>query len=102
VGPSGVSKAWSRIRFAVVKELGCQPDRFTIHDLRRTGATGLQRLGVRLEVTEAILNHVSGSRGGIVGVYQRHHFSDEKRIALDAWAMEVERIAERIEASNVV
>jgi hypothetical protein len=44
-------------------------DGITMHDLRRTGATGLQRLGVRLEVTESVLNHVSGSRGGIVGVH---------------------------------
>ena len=36
-----------------------------LHDLRRTVATGLQRLGVRLEVTEAVLNHVSGSRGAL-------------------------------------
>ena len=34
---------------------------WTLHDLRRTVATGLQRLGVRLEVTEAVLNHISGS-----------------------------------------
>jgi hypothetical protein len=39
-----------------------------IHDLRRTVAIGLQRLGIRLEVTEAVLNHVSGSRAGIAGV----------------------------------
>jgi hypothetical protein len=50
-----------------------------LHDLRRTLATGLQRLGVRLEVTEAMLNHVSGSRAGIVGVYQRHNWAEEKR-----------------------
>jgi integrase len=56
------------------------------HDLRRTVATGLQRLGVRLEVTEAILNHVSGSRSGIVGVYQKHDWQNEKRAALSAWA----------------
>ena len=37
-------------------------------DIRRTMATGLQKLGVRLEVTEAVLNHVSGSRAGIVGI----------------------------------
>ena len=49
------------------------------HDIRRTVATGLQRLGVRLEVTEAVLGHVSGSRSGIVGVYQRHEYRDEKR-----------------------
>src|SRR6478752_5064977 len=36
-----------------------------LHDLRRTLATGLQRLGVRLEVTEAVLNHLSGSRAGV-------------------------------------
>lgn len=55
------------------------------HDLRRTLATGLQRLGTRLEVTEAVLNHISGSRAGIVGVYQRHNWADEKRAALQAW-----------------
>jgi len=52
-------------------------------------ATGLQRLGVRLEVTEAVLNHVSGSRSGIVGVYQRHDWKAEKRAALEAWAEHV-------------
>ena len=60
-----------------------------LHDLRRTAATGLQRLGVRLEVTEAVLNHVSGSRGGIVGIYQRHDWAAEKRTALDGWAAHV-------------
>ena len=46
--------------------------------MRRTVATGLQRLGVRLEVTEAVLNHISGSRAGIAGVYQRHDWAAEK------------------------
>jgi integrase len=63
------------------------------HDLRRTVATGFQRLGVRFEVTEAVLNHKSGSRSGIAGVYQRHHWSDEKRAALEAWAVHVSSIA---------
>ena len=44
-----------------------------IHDLRRTMATGFQILGVRFEVTEATLNHISGmSRAGVAGVYQQH------------------------------
>jgi integrase len=60
-----------------------------LHDLRRTLATGLQRLGVRLEVTESVLNHTSGSRSGIVGIYQRHDWEDEKRVALDAWGAKV-------------
>jgi integrase len=59
---------------------------WTIHDLRRTFATGLQRVGVRLEVTEAILNHVGGSRAGVTGIYQRHDWATEKRAALGAWA----------------
>jgi integrase len=90
--PSGFSRSWARVRESVKNELGRSVERFTMHDLRRTGATGLQRLGVRLEVTEAVLNHVSGTRGGIVGVYQRHHFTDEKRHALNAWATQLEQI----------
>ncbi|MEZ5860069.1 MAG: tyrosine-type recombinase/integrase [Geminicoccaceae bacterium] len=58
------------------------PD-WRLHDLRRTAATGMQRLGFRLEVIEAALGHVGGSRAGIVGVYQRHAFHDETREALD-------------------
>jgi integrase len=57
-----------------------------LHDLRRTVASGMARLGVNLPVIEKVLNHVSGSFGGIVAVYQRHEFGDEKRRALDAWA----------------
>ncbi|AEG50243.1 integrase family protein [Sphingobium chlorophenolicum L-1] len=61
------------------------------HDLRRTLATGLQRLDVRFEVTEAVLNHVSGSKGSIAGVYQRHNWAAEKRIALRKWNIHVWR-----------
>jgi integrase len=71
-----------------------------LHDLRRTGATGLQRLGVRLEVIEAALGHVSGSRAGVVGVYQRHKFADEARAALDSWGRHVEALL-RGEKDNV-
>ena len=73
-----------------------------VHDLRRTLATGLQRLGVRFEVTEAVLNHLSGSKSGVAGVYQRHEWTDEKRAALDAWAGHIERIVARANESNVV
>ena len=39
-----------------------------------------------LEVTEAVPNYVSGTRSGIVGIYQRHDWAEEKRAALDGWA----------------
>jgi integrase len=64
-----------------------------VHDLRRTVATGLQKLGIPLQVTEAVLGHTSGSRAGVVGIYQRHDFMDEKRTALEAWASHVRSIA---------
>jgi integrase len=67
-----------------------EPWRF--HDLRRGVATGLQRLGVRLEVVEAVLGHTSGSRAGIVGVYQRHQFVDEAREALNLWGEHMARL----------
>jgi integrase len=65
---------------------------WTVRDLRRTAASGMARLGVNLVVIEKILNHVSGSLAGIVGVYQRHEFAEEKRAALQQWADHVERL----------
>lgn len=73
-----------------------------VHDLRRTLATGLQRLGVRFEVTEAVLNHVSGARAGVAGIYQRHDWAEEKRSALEAWARHVAMILTPANADNVV
>ena len=61
------------------------PD-WRLHDLRRTVASGLARLEINLPIIEKVLNHASGSFAGIVGVYQKHEFSKEKRRALDAWA----------------
>lgn len=75
--------------------------RWTFHDLRRTAATGMARLGIAVRVTEAVLNHVSGTGGGIVAVYQRHDYADEKRAALDAWARFVVHLVEG-KADNVV
>ena len=71
-------------------ERGEDPNRVTLpawrlHDLRRTAASGMAKLGISLPVIEKVLNHVSGSFSGIVGVYQRHSFADEKRAALEAW-----------------
>ena len=99
---SGFTQLWERALKAVAKQLDDTVPRFTMHDLRRTLATGLQRLGTRLEVTEAVLNHQSGSKAGIVAVYQRHQFTEEKRRALDAWAAEVDRIVKRESRGNVV
>lgn len=95
--PSGFGRVKARLDQAM-RESALKQGRpllpWTLHDIRRTVATGLQRLGVRLEVTEAVLNHASGSRAGIVGVYQTHGWDTEKRAALDGWAAYVLRAAE--------
>jgi hypothetical protein len=86
---TALDKAITEARAKAAAEAGgtaAPLESWTVHDLRRTLATGLQRLDVRLEVTESVLNHVSGSRGGIAGVYQRHDWAAEKRTALDRWA----------------
>jgi integrase len=65
---------------------------WTLHDLRRTCASGLARLGVSIAVIEQILNHRGGSLAGVAGVYIRHQFETEKRAALQQWADHVDRL----------
>ena len=65
-------------------------------------ATGLQALDVRLEVIEEVLGHTSGSRGGIVGVYQRHRFEKEKRAALESWSQHIQSLLEPTAAEKLV
>jgi integrase len=99
-GEQGVFSGWSKSKARLDRRSGIAG--WTLHDLRRTVATGLQKLGVRLEVTESVLNHVSGSRAGIVGVYQKHEWSDEKRAALNAWGACVAEIVAGREADGNV
>jgi integrase len=97
----GAFNGWSKAKWALDAKSGVT--NWRLHDLRRTMATGLQRLGVGLEMTEQVLNHVAGSRAGIVGVYQRHDFAIEKRTALDSWAEHVLAIVDgRVAMGNVI
>jgi len=101
-GASGFSKVTAKLRKAVEASLGEHINDWRLHDLRRTMATGMQRLGIKLQAVESVLNHVSGSRAGIVGVYQRHDYLEEKRHALEAWAAEVDRVVSGGPRGNVV
>jgi integrase len=74
---------------------------WTLHDIRRTVATGLAELGTQLPVIEKLLNHTGGSLRGIVGTYQRFDFREQKRIAMEAWARRVETLVTG-ETANVV
>ena len=55
---------------------------FTPHDLRRTGRTGLARLGVKVDIAERVLNH---ARERMEATYDVHEYLDEKRDALEKW-----------------
>lgn len=63
---------------------------FTLHDLRRTAASGMMRLGIRTEVIERALNHRSGSFRGIIGVYQTDPLTTEVCNALERWSQHIE------------
>jgi integrase len=63
-----------------------------IHDLRRTAATGMAELGVQPHIIEAVLNHVSGHKGGVAGIYNRARYADAMRDALQRWADHLEQI----------
>jgi integrase len=81
--------SFSRMKAALDEAMpGAAPWR--IHDLRRTAATGMAELGIAPHIVEAVLNHVSGARGGVAGIYNRAAYADEKRAALERWANHIE------------
>jgi integrase len=80
---------WSKTKRALDAAMGAEVKPWRLHDLRRTTASGMSRLGVRSEVVERCLNHVSGHFGGIAGVYQVDPLSDEVRAALLRWSQHV-------------
>jgi integrase len=76
---------------------------WTMHDLRRSCATGMGNLGIAPHVIETVLNHSSGFRAGIAGVYQRQRYAKECRDALDVWARWIgDVVADQNATGNVV
>jgi integrase len=65
-----------------------------LHDLRRSAATGMAEIGIQPHVIEAVLNHVSGHKGGIAGIYNRAQYSAEKAQALARWNEHILSIVE--------
>ncbi|MCF6215259.1 MAG: tyrosine-type recombinase/integrase [Emcibacter sp.] len=86
---SGFSKAKRRLDAEVAKERekhGMEEIApWRVHDIRRTVATQLAKMGFPIHVVEKILNHSSGTISGVAAVYNRHDYADEKKAALDAW-----------------
>jgi integrase len=100
-GPfSGWSKAKASLDARVQKVLRAVHDQgltlkaWRLHDIRRTVATRLADLGVLPHVIEAVLNHVSGHKAGVAGIYNRSFYAAEKRAALTLWASHVMALVE--------
>lgn len=97
-GRSGPFSGWSKAKVALDKRLaeatGAPLDPWTLHDIRRTVATRLADLGVLPHVIEAILNHVSGHKAGVAGIYNRSSYAVEKREALRIWSEFVLKLLE--------
>jgi integrase len=90
-GSRGFS-GWSWCKEHLYEVLGFSD--FTIHDLRRSAATGMAEIGIQPHIIEAVLNHISGHKGGIAGVYNKAAYEAEKVTALNRWASHVAAIVE--------
>jgi integrase len=81
--PAMIFNGWGKPKGAFDRESGVTD--WQLHDIRRTFASNLAALGVPLPTIEKLLNHVSGSFGGIVSVYQRYNWLPEMRDAMRKW-----------------
>jgi integrase len=99
-GGGGFS-GWSRCKDRLDKRVGFTG--WTLHDLRRTFATRLSDLGVQPHVVEALLNHASGHKAGVAGIYNRSGYTSEKRAALLIWEAHIRALVGLpAEAANIV
>jgi hypothetical protein len=72
-----------------------------LHDLRRSAVTGMVELRVPPHVVELVVNHISGTRAGVAGTYNRSELMEERKEALERWATHVAGIVSG-KAANVV
>jgi integrase len=100
IGDRGFTN-WSNAKRALDAAIGNNLPRWTLHDLRRTAATGMADIDIDPHVIEAALNHASGSKRGVAGVYNRSSYERQKRAALDRWAEHVLATVEGRESTVV-
>jgi integrase len=93
-GAQNAYHGWSKHKAALDAKLNGM-EHWRIHDLRRTVATGMAELGVQPHIIEAVLNHVSGHKAGVAGIYNRAVYSTEKAAALELWGLHVRTLVER-------
>jgi integrase len=100
----GPFSGWSRCKRRLDQRCGVSGWR--LHDIRRTVVTGMAEIGIQPHVIEAAVNHVSGHKAGVAGIYNRAAYSEDKRDALEAWSRHVKSIVaaeiweQRVACSN--
>jgi integrase len=82
---------WSVAKAKLDQRVGVAP--WTLHDLRRSAATYMAEIGVLPHIVEAVLNHQSGHKASVAGVYNRARYEEQMRDALQRWADWLERVA---------
>jgi integrase len=85
---------WAEGKAALDKRLGDSVAFWTLHDLRRTAATKMADMGVQPHIIETVLNHVSGHKGGVGGIYNRSSYEREVKAALGMWAAHMRSMIE--------
>ncbi len=99
---SGFSKVKKRLDALMKKESGEAFRPWRLHDLRRTAASGMASIKIAPHIVESCLNHISGFRSGVAGVYNLYEYEDEKREALAAWATHLDQLVSGDAPANVV
>ena len=84
---------FSKLKRKLDANIEAHLDDWRFHDLRRTAVTGMIELGVQPHIVEAAINHVSGSRAGVAGVYNKAKLREPVRAALELWAEHVLQLA---------
>jgi hypothetical protein len=99
-GERSLFSGWSKSKARLDRRSGVSG--WTLHDLRRTAATGMAELGIAPHVIEAVLNHASGHKAGVAGIYNQARYASEMRRALNLWGAHVAAIVEGREAASNV
>jgi integrase len=86
--------SWSRGKQDLDRRLGGSVRAWRVHDIRRSVATGMADIGIEPHIIEATLNHYSGHRRGIAGVYNRSRYERAVKAALARWSEHLEGLVE--------
>jgi integrase len=88
-GFSGFSRAKARLDAAAGLETP-----WRLHDLRRSATTHMAEIGIEPHVIEAVINHSSGHKGGVAGVYNWAAYRPQKMAAMQRYADWLEAVVE--------